>query len=59
MAAGYGRRVKDSALKAQLICDNASDNVYFSLPKQKPRSNKLAHSLQSSINANRPNAKKH
>ena len=27
MAAGSGRRVKDSALKAQLICDNASDNV--------------------------------
>ena len=26
MAAGYGRRVKDSALKAQLICNNC-DNV--------------------------------
>ena len=57
MAASYGRRVKDTALKAQLICDN--DNVYFSLPNQKPRSNRLAHSLKASIDSNRPNAKKH
>lgn len=59
MVAGYGRRVKDTALRAQLICDNESDNVYFSLPKQKPRANRQVHSLKASVDSNRPNAKKH
>ena len=59
MAASYGRRVKDSAMKAQMVCDDTSDRVYFTLPKQKQRANKLAHSLQASVASNRPNAKKH
>ena len=39
MAASYERIVNDSALKPQIICDN--DKVYYSLPKQKGRYNKL------------------
>ena len=60
MASSYGRKVKDTALKDQLKCDNDdNDKMYFSLPKQKGRSNKLANSLKASASANRPNAKKH
>ena len=59
--ATYGRRVKDTALMSQmLVTDDDNDgNVYHSLPKQKHRSNKLAHSLKNSVDSNRQNAKKH
>jgi len=33
--------------------------VYYSLPKQKGRSNKLAHSFSAAVSSNRANAKKH
>ena len=37
MVSSYGRRVKDTGKRAQMICDDTSDTVYFTLPKQKPR----------------------
>ena len=33
MAAGYERRVKDTGLKAQLICDDVSDNAQLAKKK--------------------------
>ena len=59
MVSSYGRRVKDTGKRAQMICDDTSDTVYFTLPKQKPRAKRQAHSLQASIQSNKPNAKKH
>ena len=60
MAASYRRKVKVSALKTQLMCDNDdNDKVYYSLPKQKGRSNKLAHSFSAAVSSNRANATKH
>ena len=57
--ATYGRRVQDTALRSQLVCDGDRDNVYFSLPKQKGKSNKMVHSLQKAIDENRGHARKH
>ena len=58
MAASYRRKVNDSALKAQLMSGKGyNDKVYNSLPKQKGRSKKLAHSLSAAVSSNRPNAK--
>ena len=55
----YGTRVKDCALRSQLIVDGTSEDVVYSLPPQKPRSNKVAHSLAKAVNENRGSARKH
>ena len=58
--ASYGRRVKDTAMRSQIVVTDDDDGImYHSLPKQKPRSNKLVHSLKDSIEKNRQNAKYH
>ena len=58
--ASYGRWVKDTAMRSQIVVTDDDDGImYHSLPKQKPQSNKLVHSLKDSIEKNRQNAKKH
>ena len=51
----FGPRVKDCALRSQLIVDGD----YYGLPPQKVKSNKLVHSLTKAINENCGNARKH
>ena len=58
--ASYGRRVKDTTLRSQMILGDDDDGiVYHSLPSQKKRNNKLQHSLSKAVNENRANARKH
>ena len=58
-SASYGRRVKDSALKSQMVLVEDDDVIVHSLPQQKPRPNKMAHSLKEAVQKNRQNARKH
>ena len=54
-----GRRPKDQEARRQLVIDDADENVYHSLPKQKLVKRKPVHSLKVAIEQNKPGTKKH
>ena len=59
VVSGYGRRVRDTALRLQMNVTESAEVVYPALNNQKKRTNRMVHDLSSAVAKNINNAKKH